>query len=152
MAAFPVAAQAPSAPSAYEPMLLASKLGEMCSQCTAALVCTAAPAASAPTTLYLFPAKTFWQQIMTIPTYLPFIGKPEVDVRPVIVHAPAGKDEGVTGDAGLNFGAGTVRVPDALIERKTGTWRNATGAPIGTCKPAGRSLDEARATMTGTER
>jgi hypothetical protein len=125
-------------------MLLASKLGEMCSQCTAALACTPTPGVDAKPTIYLFPVKTVWQQIMTIPTYLPFIGKPEIDARPVIVHAPANDEAGRPGDAGLAFAAGRLRVPGAEIDRKSGAWSDAGGAPLGRCIPGGRTLTEAR--------
>lgn len=133
----------------YQPILLASKLGEMCSQCVAALACTPAEPGAAPPTIYLFPVKTVWQQILTIPTYLPFIGKPEIDGRPVIVHAPAASDVGVVGEAGLNFNAASLRVPGAVIDRRSGAWSAADAAVLGLCKPAGRTLAEARAALAG---
>ena len=84
---------------------------------------------------------------MTIPTYLPFIGKPEIDTRPVIVHAPAAAEPGVLGDAALNFAAGFVRVPGASIDRSTGAWTDQGGALRGRCRPAGRTLAEARRSL-----
>lgn len=137
----------PRASENYEPMLLASKLGEMCSQCVAALACLPSTGGETPATIYLFPVKTVWQQIMTIPTYLPFVGKPEIDRRPVIVHGPATQETGVTGDAGLAFAAAELRVPGAIIDRKTGVWTSGSGAPLGRCLPAGRTLSEARAAL-----
>jgi hypothetical protein len=145
-AAFALAAAAARA-QPYEPMLLASPLGEMCTQCTAALACTPAPGAEEAAAIYLFPVKTVWQQIMTIPTYLPFIGKPAVDRRPVVVHQPAESETGVDGEAALNFGAGSVRAAGAEINRRDGTWMRQDGRAIGRCVPAGRNLAEARAAL-----
>jgi len=117
--------------SAADPPLLANQFGELCTMCEAALRCE--PTATGVHTVYVFHKKGFIGQMMTVLDYVPFIGPPLWEERPVTAIALGASPTRNAATARLSLKENGIEVAGATIDRTTGAWRTADGA-AGTCK------------------
>jgi hypothetical protein len=117
------------------PPLLATKFGELCTVCTATLVCT--PTDGSAATAYGFQKKTMLGQMLTVLDYVPGL-KSAWEERPVTIAAAGAAPVTVT--ARLSLPEARILVPtpagEVDIDRRTGALRR--GAEVlGTCAVEG---------------
>jgi hypothetical protein len=122
--------------------LLATKFGELCTMCEAALSC--APADGGAPTSYAFRKKTFLGQMRTVLDFVPGIGKGPWESRPVVITAPGAAPR--TETARLNLEAARIEAGGTTIDRLSGAWRAADGTALGQCRavPPAPAPTEAR--------
>lgn len=146
-------------------LLLGSDFGDFCTMCEAFVACgdsLPAEISESPqliteqnqATLYYFPTRTFWQQVMTIWTWFKSIF---VDVnaqsRPLTVYQ-IDKSNWQAHDADTVFSVEPpqISVPGGMIERSEKLWIDDAGNTIGLCHrlPLWETLDIVEA-LTGVQ-
>lgn len=124
----------------------AIKLNLLCTTCDDFLDCrrddappaSATPGARQPLLVYRLKEKSFWQQIATIGDYLfQAFRQKRTDERPLAIYRDDGERrsvEQVPKRAFIDASAGTIALPDGLIDMKSGAWLDPRGERIGACK------------------
>jgi hypothetical protein len=113
--------------------LLTNQFGELCTMCTATLVC----GRDGGTTAFAFGTRTFLSQMTTVLDFFPGMSSfAKTHSRPVAITGPDGARS--TGTARFDLNAARIALPDAAgretwIDRRTGAWHAADGADIGAC-------------------
>lgn len=124
----------------------AIKLNLLCTTCDDFLDCRrdgaptgpAAPATREPLLMYRLKEKSFWQQIATIGDYLfQAFRQKRTDERPLAIYRDDGlrrSIEQLPTRAFIDAAAGTVTLPDGVIDLRSGAWLDARGERLGACK------------------
>lgn len=123
----------------------AIKLNLLCTTCDDFLDCrrddappaSATPGARQPLLVYRLKEKSFWQQIATIGDYLfQLFRQKKDDLRPLAIYRDDGfkrSVEQVPTRAFVDGLAGTITLPDSVIDMRSGDWLDAKGARLGAC-------------------
>jgi hypothetical protein len=124
----------------------AIKVNLLCTTCDDFLDCrrsgapTAAPAPGArePLLIYRLREKTFWAQVATIGDYLfRFFRQKQTDERPLAVYRDDGLRrtvEQLPTRAFIDGVAGTITLPDSIVDMRSGAWLDTRGETIGSCR------------------
>ena len=123
----------------------AIKLNLLCTTCDDFLDCrrdgaapaAATPGAREPLLVYRLKEKSFWAQIATIGDYLfQFFRQKKTDERPMAIYRDDGTTrtvEQVPTNAFVDAVAGTITLPDGVIDMRSGAWLDTRGERIGAC-------------------
>lgn len=124
----------------------AIKLNLLCTTCDDFLDCRRddapvtppAPGARPPLLMYRLKEKSFWQQIATIGDYLfQAFRQKRSDERPLAIYRDDGQRrsiEQVPTRAFIDAAAGTLTLPDGVIDLRSGAWLDTRGERLGACK------------------
>ena len=123
----------------------AIKVNLLCTTCDDFLDCRRdgapatppAPGARTPLLLYRLKEKSFWAQVATIGDYLfQVFRQKKDDLRPLAIYRDDGfkrSVEQVPTRAFVDGVAGTITLPDGVIDMRSGEWLDARGARLGAC-------------------
>ena len=123
----------------------AIKVNLLCTPCDDFLDCRRdgapatppAPGARQPLLIYRLKEKGFWAQIATIGDYLfQLFRQKKDDLRPLAIYRDDGfkrSVEQVPTRAFVDGLAGTITLPDSVIDMRSGDWLDAKGARLGAC-------------------
>jgi hypothetical protein len=124
----------------------AIKLNLLCTTCDDFLDCTrdsappppAEPGARAPRLIYRLKEKSFWQQVATIGDYLfQVFRQKRSDERPLAIYRDDGirrTIEQVPKRVFIDAAAGTITLPDGVIDMRSGAWLDSRGERLGACQ------------------
>lgn len=124
----------------------AIKINLLCTTCDDFLDCRrdaappAPPAAGArePLLVYRLKEKSFWAQVATIGDYLfRFFRQKQTDERPLAIYRDDGVRrtvEQVPGLVSIDGVAGTITLPDSIVDMRSGAWLDTRGERFGSCR------------------
>lgn len=123
----------------------AIKVNLLCTTCDDFLDCRRdgapatppAPGARAPLLIYRLKEKGFWAQVATIGDYLfQLFRQKQTDLRPLAIYRDDGVKrsiEQVPERVLVDAVAGTIALPDGVIDMRNGAWLDSKGERLGAC-------------------
>ena len=134
---------------------LAIPVNDLCTTCVDFLHCETDGSSGDSLTLYVLEQKTFMAQIATIWQYLvQYVNPRKTDRRGVTVwtQSAAGPASSSAGQAEQDLVTFEMRLPGARIDQYTGTWYDAGGTRLGSCRVLTRAEGrELLATLRGSQ-
>jgi hypothetical protein len=124
----------------------AIKVNLLCTTCDDFLDCRRdgappappAPGAREPLLVYRLKEKGFWAQVATIGDYLfQFFRQKQTDERPLAIYRDDGlrrSIEQLPTRAFIDGVAGTITLPDSIVDMRSGAWLDTRGESIGRCR------------------